>query len=105
MTFYLAALALALTGIVVPDPARVEHARGNYEALASGQMHWNQLAPHDLAELRALAEAIRQQIRTSRTASERCFDQEFGRYGKTLTDLQQRLIDLRCRPIGDGLGN
>jgi len=101
--FHLAALALALLAQATPESVRLDRARSNYEALANGRIHWNQLNPRDLEDLRAFAEAIREQIGPSRTPSERCFDAEFRRYGRSLTNLQQRLIDLRCRPIGDPL--
>lgn len=103
MTVHLLALALALSGLGAPDPARLDRARANYEALAARRLHWNQLPAQELADLRAFAEALRRQVRDTRTPAQRCFDREFASYGRTLTDLQQRLIDLHCRPIGEGL--
>jgi len=103
MTFHLALMALALMAPAAPEPSRLDRAQANYEALAGGRRHWNALSPRELEDLRAFADALRRQVRDDRTLAERCFDREFGRYGRTLTDLQQQLIDMRCRPIGEPL--
>jgi len=103
MIVSVALMALALAAPAAPQPSRLERAQANYEALAGGRRHWNQLSPLELEDLRAFADALRRQARDDRTSAERCFDREFGRYGRTLTDLQQQLIDMRCRPIGEPL--
>jgi hypothetical protein len=96
------ALSLAQSGSATFDPGRIEQARANYEAIMKGRKHIRDLTPLERREVLAIAEAI-EEGKPKGTRSERCVAEERERIGGTPSELDQRVIDMKCREPGGGL--
>jgi hypothetical protein len=96
------ALSLAQPGSATFDPGRIEQARANYEAIMRGRKHIRDLTPRERRELLAIAEAI-EDGKAKGTRSERCVAEERERLGTAPSELDQRVIDMKCREPGGPL--
>lgn len=97
-----ALLGLMLSGNAQAEPSRADQARTNYEALLNGRKQLNQLTPQELADIAALDKALRGEPDT-RTPSQRCVDREVKRVGSAPSDLEQQVIGMKCRALGQGM--
>jgi len=95
-----ALLGLALCGNASPDLTRVDRARANYEALMSGRKYLNQLTQQEQVDVLDFANAYREKPDT-RSPSQRCVDKEIRRIGGTPSHLEQQVIDMKCRELGE----
>lgn len=84
-----------LLGNAWPGADRAEQARTNYEELVNGHKQPQQLTPQEMADVLALDSALHP--RDTRTHSQRCVDEEFKRAGGSPSDLDRRVIDMKCR--------
>lgn len=94
-------LGMTLLGNGMPDPARVNQARANYQALVRGDRQLSQLSRQELADIVALDQALRH--RDERSPSQRCVDAEVRRAGGSPSYLARQVIDLKCREPGTGV--
>lgn len=105
-TVIMLALGLMLAGNTYPpgvDPARLDRARSNYEAVRDGRRQIADLSPLELEDVAALDHYLRGEKPDARTTSERCVDDELGKLGGPPSRLTQRVIDIKCREAGESL--
>ncbi|WP_156681035.1 hypothetical protein [Sphingomonas profundi] len=92
-------LSPALLGNAWTGADRTEQARSNYEELMNGHKQLHQLTPQEQADVLALDNALHP--RDTRTRSQRCVDEEFKRVGGSPSNLERRVIDMKCREPWD----
>lgn len=73
----------------------------NYQAVINGTKQLGELSPQELADIAELDRRIRAQKPDTRTPSQRCVDDEIKRAGGTASQLERRVIDMKCREVGD----
>lgn len=95
-------LSLAQAGPLSFDPARVEAARANYEAIIQGRKFPHQFNRQELGDVLAIADALHQGRRLG-TRSERCVADEKRRTRGNPSALEMRVIDMKCREPGEKL--
>lgn len=95
-------LSLAQSGPQNVDPARIEAARANYEAIMRGRKFPNQLDAQELGDVLAIAETLSAGRRPG-TRSSLCVADETKRAGGTPSALERRVIDMKCREPGTKL--
>ncbi|WP_447759986.1 hypothetical protein [Sphingopyxis panaciterrae] len=71
-------------------------AKRNYEMLMRGQKQVGDLSPAERAEVARLDQLLRMQPRDTRPAAERCRDEEIKRAGGSPSELELRIIGLKC---------
>ena len=90
--------AIAQTGV---DPLRLDRALANYRALREGTKQIDQLTRQELVDVAELDRQIRNQKRDTRSLSQRCVDEEMRSAGGSVSRLERRIIDMKCREAGD----
>jgi hypothetical protein len=99
----LAALAIAL-GLALQGPAlasdRTAQAEANYRALLNGVRQIGDLSPRELADVAALDRYLREHP-DNRPPSQRCIDDEIRRAGGSVSRLERRVINMKCREPGE----
>lgn len=98
--FMIAAMGIASQGGVLAQD-RSAQARLNYEAVMSGARKITDLSTQELEDVNELDRRIRAQNPDTRTTSQRCVDSELKREGGSVTELQRRAIEMKCREAGD----
>lgn len=97
---YMILLAAVLaTALAAPAAAETpyERAQRNYAALMRGEKSVRDLSPAERRELAALEILSRRQAAPEPgTARQRCIDEEVERAGGDPSDLEMRVIDLKC---------
>jgi hypothetical protein len=92
-------LAAAVTLFGVPAAqaeTSAERAKRNYEYLMRGQKQVRDLSPTERAEVAGLDQLLRSQPRDTRPAAQKCRDEEIERAGGSPSDLELRIIGLKC---------
>jgi hypothetical protein len=90
----MAAMLFAAGGARAETPA--ERAKRNYELLLRGEKQLRDLSPAERAEVGRLDQLLRAQPRDTRPAAERCRDEETERAGGSPSELELRIIALKC---------
>jgi hypothetical protein len=81
-----------------PQPAPLDRAKANYEAILRGEKRLFDLTPTEQDQVRALDHRIRAtEPPDTRNPYERCYDAEVDKLGREPSDLDKRTIDTRCR--------
>jgi hypothetical protein len=83
------------------DRPRIQEAQINYRALREGRKHIGDLTQQELADVDALDRYLRGQKPDTRSLSQRCVDDETRRAGGSVSQLEARVIAMRCREAGD----
>jgi hypothetical protein len=73
----------------------------DYEKVKSGGLQIHDLTPQQLADVIEIDRRIREKKPDNRTPSQRCVDAEIKGAGGSVSDLQRRAIDMKCREPGD----
>jgi hypothetical protein len=94
-----AAIGLAWQGGAMAAD-RSAQAWANYQALVAGTRQLGDLTPQEKADIAALDRYLREH-RDNRTPSQRCVDDEMRRAGGSVTRLERRIIDMKCREPGE----
>lgn len=101
----LVALALGRQGDalaqVLGSQDRTAEAVINYEAVKTGGRRIQDLTSQELADVMEIDRRIRERKPDNRTPSQRCVDAEIKSEGGSVSDLQRRAIDMKCREAGD----
>jgi len=92
------AAGLSLTGNSGGGSTQPDRAHAEHRAHASAQMQPGQISEAERRALLRLKRALREQ--DDRTPTERCVDQEVERLDRPPSDLEWRVIDLKCREVG-----
>lgn len=71
-------------------------AKRNYEMLMRGQKQVGDLSPAERAEVARLDQLLRMQPRDTRPVAERCRAEEIKRAGGSPSELELRIIELKC---------
>jgi hypothetical protein len=95
----LMALGLAWAGVAVAADRSVQ-ALANYRALVNGTRQLGDLTPQEKADIIALNHYLREH-RDAKPPSQRCIDDEMRRAGGSVTRLERRIIDMKCREPGE----
>ena len=69
-----------------------------YNEVTSGRIDVHQLPQHQIAEILAYAEHLKER-RDPSNREKRCVEREIDRIGRSLTSLDERIIDLKCRAV------
>lgn len=93
------ALSLVLSGAATTEN-RAAQARFNYQALLNGTKQLSDLSLQEQNDIVALDRYLREH-QDKRTPSQRCVDGEMERAGGSVTRLERRIIDMKCREAGD----
>lgn len=88
------AAALAVPPVQAQSPA--SRARQNYDLLMKGQKRLSDLSAAERAELATLEQLARQVPHDGRSATERCRADEIKRAGGSPSELEMRIIGLKC---------
>ena len=83
---------VSATPQISADPSRL------YNEVTSGRIDVHQLSQRQIAEILAYAENLKEQ-RDARNREKRCVEREIDRIGRALTNLDERIIDLKCRAV------
>lgn len=89
-----AVILFAAGGARAETPA--ERAKRNYELLLRGEKQLRDLSPVERAEVSRLDQLLRTQPRDTRPAAQRCRDDEIERAGGSPSELELRIIGLKC---------
>lgn len=89
-----AAALIAAPAAHAETPA--ERAKRNYDLLMRGQKQIGDLSPAERAEVARLDQLLRTQPHDMRPAAERCRDEEIRRAGGSPSELELRIIGLKC---------
>ena len=73
----------------------------NYRGLREGTKQISQLTRQELVDVTELDRLIRDQKRDPRLLSQRCVDDELRGAGGSVSRLERRIIDMKCREAGD----
>jgi hypothetical protein len=73
----------------------------NYEQVKTGGRQIHDLTPQQLADVIEIDRRIREKKPDNRTPSQRCVDAEIKGEGGSVSELQRRAIDMKCREAGD----
>lgn len=92
------AMLLALLFAAAPLHAETsaERAKRNYEQIVRGQKQIGDLSPSELAEVAELDRVLKSKPADKRSATQRCRDEEIKRAGGSPSELELRVIDLKC---------
>lgn len=97
------AILIAL-GLVWPGAAsaqdRTAQAQANYQALLNGSKQLGNLTPQELRDVADLDRYLRDHP-DNRTPSQRCIDDEIRRAGGSVSRLERRVINMKCREPGE----
>lgn len=91
-------IAIAEAGV---DPQRLDRAMDNYRALREGSKQIGQLTREELVDVSELDRLIRNEKRDTRSLSQRCVDDEMRVARGSVSRLERRIIDMKCRETGD----
>lgn len=93
-------MALSLIVFAVSPTAHAEtpaeRALRNYEQIVRGQKQIRDLSPSELAEVADLDRALKSVPADKRSATEKCRDEEIKRAGGSPSELELRVIGLKC---------
>lgn len=93
-------ISLAATAMLVANPSQsetpAERAKRNYEALIRGEKQVQDLSPRERAELLKLEQLAKSRRPDTRSATERCRADEIDRVGGSPSELELRIIGLKC---------
>jgi hypothetical protein len=99
------AIALALAFALPAAPAsaqdRTAQARNNYDAILNGRIQLSQLTRQEQTDVIELNRRIRAARGDDLPPSQRCIHREIEREGGSVTTLERRIIEMKCREAGD----
>jgi hypothetical protein len=95
-------LSLGLMGLMLSTSmaiaqSQMDRARSNYQAVVQGQKQVADLTPQERAEVAEIDRIARATKVDRRSSAERCRDEEWKRTGGSPSELEQSVIDLKCR--------
>lgn len=96
LRFIILPLALLSSVSAAHAETPAERAIRNYEQIVRGQKQIRDLSPTELAEVADLDRALKSVPADKRSATEKCRDEEIRRAGGSPSELELRVIGLKC---------
>jgi hypothetical protein len=92
------AMGVSLMGNAGGNSTQIDRAHAEHSAPPGAQMQPGQISEAERRALLRIKRALRE--KDERSQSERCVDEEVARIDRPPSDLEWRVIDLKCREIG-----